>query len=92
MAPMKRAILCVMLLTVAASCTPSEKGTKAPEFTIQLSEAAAQRDRGTGFGGPNRRESLRHPNQRQRIGTEAAGWGEGRPVLGKGSKGIRGRQ
>ena len=41
MAPMKRAILCVMLLTVVASCAPSETGTKAPEFVIQLSEAAA---------------------------------------------------
>jgi hypothetical protein len=39
---MKRIVLCVILLAAVAACTPPSSGTKAPNFSVQLTESAAQ--------------------------------------------------
>ena len=39
---MKRIALSVILLAAVAACTPSSSGTKAPNFSVQFTESAAQ--------------------------------------------------
>jgi len=39
---MKRTVLYVILLAAVVACTPSPSGTKAPKFSVKLTESAAQ--------------------------------------------------